>query len=123
MFRVINKALIVIGLVGLGLIWVRTTLPMAPKTEPGLKKITSGKSIYATYCSPCHGEYGKGLEPNFPPIEIEQFAPNFNDFKRLILNGLEGEIVVNDERYNGSMPSFQLSEEEIRNLYVFIQNL
>ncbi|XOV91598.1 MAG: PQQ-dependent sugar dehydrogenase [Bacteroidota bacterium] len=82
-----------------------------------------GARIYATYCGPCHQRNGKGAEGRFPPLVGAEWVTG--DKSRLIgviLNGLEGDIMVNGVGYNGIMPKHGfLKDEEIADLLTFVR--
>ena len=85
--------------------------------------VMGGEKIYATYCAPCHQRDGKGAEGRFPPLVGSSWVSG--DKTRLIgviLNGLEGDIMVNGVGYNGIMPKHDfLSDQEISVLLTFIR--
>ncbi|HYF70973.1 MAG TPA: cytochrome c [Ohtaekwangia sp.] len=85
--------------------------------------ITRGKEIYNVQCMSCHMENGEGLEGAFPPLAKSDYL--MADQKRAvhqILNGLSGEITVNGKTYNGDMPAFDLTDEEVSDVLNYVQN-
>ncbi len=80
---------------------------------------TLGEKTFGTYCSGCHQASGQGLPGNFPPHAGH--LPNIvakdggrQYLIRVLLNGLQGEIVVKGQTYNGIMPSWNaLKDDEI----------
>jgi len=82
-----------------------------------------GAEVYGTFCVGCHQAGGAGMTGLAPPLVDN---PNIDDTAYLagvIGNGLEGEIVVNGETYNGVMPSFStLGADELDALVEYIQS-
>jgi glucose/arabinose dehydrogenase/cytochrome c553 len=65
-----------------------------------------GSILYTTYCASCHQGNGKGDNSRFPPLAGSDWVTG--DKQRLIktiLFGLEGEIKVNEQSWNGLMPA------------------
>ncbi|WP_276359387.1 c-type cytochrome [Daejeonella sp. H1SJ63] len=66
----------------------------------------AGGILYNTYCASCHQQNGKGDNNRFPPLAGSDWVTG--DKKRLlgaILNGLQGEIKVNGQTWDGLMPA------------------
>lgn len=86
-------------------------------------RMKMGKSVYASNCAACHQPDGMGIKGAFPPLAKSDFL--MADKKRAvksILNGLNGEIVVNGETYNGVMPAVGLDDEDTANVVTYIMN-
>ncbi|MFW5968121.1 MAG: cytochrome c oxidase subunit II [Persicimonas sp.] len=76
-----------------------------------------GEQIYSSTCATCHGDDGKGEPGTYPPLVDTRFTTD-EDRKRehieIVLNGLEGEIEVQGETYDGVMQSFDsLNDAEV----------
>lgn len=93
----------------------------SPKFEQYFIK---GKQLYLTHCSNCHQKNGKGLGRIYPPLDTSDYMENnMEGTLCLIRNGMDGELVVNGETYNQSMPSFKtLSDLEIAEIATYIYN-
>lgn len=82
-----------------------------------------GAVVYNLYCSVCHQGDGRGSSPRFPPLAGTDWVTG--DKERLIdviMNGLEGPIVVLGERYNTPMPAHGfLSDEQIADVATYIR--
>ena len=68
-------------------------------------------------------ETGEGIEGAFPPLAKSDYL--MADKKRSItqvLNGVTGEIKVNGKTYNGDMPAFDLSDEEVSDVLNYVRN-
>lgn len=86
--------------------------------------IERGKTVYGNTCLACHQVNGSGVPGMNPPLKKTKYV--LGDKKTLInivLNGLDKEIVVNDETYNNVMPSFaSLSDKEIADVLTYVRN-
>ncbi|RFP17747.1 nitrite reductase, copper-containing [Duganella sp. BJB488] len=73
-----------------------------------------GKAVYDSNCSACHQPDGKGVAGVFPPLaNSDFFQQRPYEMAHIVLNGRNGEIVVNGEHYNGVMPPQDLSDDDI----------
>lgn len=90
--------------------------------------VEKGKTKFATLCASCHGQNGKGdgpialsLPPESKPADLSgalKFASDLNKFKELLEKG--GAAVG----LSALMPpQAGMSEEDIGNLWAFIQSL
>tara|TARA_A100001011_G_C14103441_1_gene753834 strand:- start:158 stop:673 length:516 start_codon:yes stop_codon:yes gene_type:complete len=82
-----------------------------------------GQKVYNQYCLACHQSNGMGASGRFPPLKGTEWVTG--DKKRLvhlILNGMEGEIEVNGEIYNGLMPQHSfLNDDQIAEVLTYIR--
>lgn len=88
-----------------------------------VEQLRDGSEVYTQICSSCHQPGGAGLPGQYPPLSGN---PNVDDsayVTDVINNGLQGEIVVNGETYNGVMPSFStLSDDDVAAVIAYMQN-
>jgi len=107
-----------------------TVAKETPKPDPtpaeettAASKPLPGKGVYAQYCQVCHQASGEGLAGNYPPLAGTEWVTG--DKSRLIgiiLNGLEGEIEVNGEKYNNIMASHSyLTDKQIADVLTYIR--
>jgi nitrite reductase (NO-forming) len=93
-------------------------------TATKAQKIKAGGVLYNGTCSVCHQQNGEGLEGVFPPLANSDYL--MSDSRRaieVVLNGLSGEVVVNDSTFNSVMPPMsQLNDDEIANILTFALN-
>ncbi len=86
--------------------------------------MVQGQQLYASYCSNCHQEDGKGLARLIPPLAKSDYL--LQDAGRtvcLIKNGAAGQMVVNGVVYNQKMPANpSLKNIEIAQIITFINN-
>ena len=88
-----------------------------------LQNSDEGKNLYSKNCMSCHQSDGSGVPGMYPPLQKSNWVNG--DKKILInimLNGLQGEIVVNNETYIQSMPSHSyLTDNQIAKVLSFIR--
>jgi mono/diheme cytochrome c family protein len=98
---------------------------LAPDTPPKSKqeRMERGQKIFAMVCAACHQSNGQGIPDKFPPLAGSDFlnADKTRAIKTLI-NGRQGEIVVNGRKFNNSMPSLPLVDEDIASALTFVYN-
>jgi len=93
----------------------------APKNKG--ERIEGGKHLYSLVCAACHQPSGLGLPNQFPPLAGSDFLnADKNRAIKTLLHGRKGEIVVNGQKFNNSMPSFPLTDLEIANALTFVYN-
>jgi mono/diheme cytochrome c family protein len=79
-----------------------------------------GESVYVSSCAGCHQASGQGIPGAFPPLagghmpELHDVDGGREYLIHVMLYGLQGEIVVQGQSYNGVMPPWpQLSDAQI----------
>ena len=84
--------------------------------------LREGADVYSQICSSCHQPGGAGLSGTFPPL-IDN--PNVEDAEYVadvINSGMQGELTVLGETYNGVMPSFStLSDGDVDAVVAYLQ--
>jgi mono/diheme cytochrome c family protein len=108
--------------------WVESGAPYGvPATESSGKskteRIELGQKVFTTICALCHQSSGQGIPTRFPPLAGSDFLNA--DKKRAIkvlLHGLQGEVMVNGQKFNNSMPSLPLGDADIANALTFVYN-
>lgn len=97
-------------------------------------RIDAGAMFFGAHCSGCHGEEGKGLDGNGPPLSPSNWvnaSPKM--LAALVLNGVEGDIMVNGKRYGvDTSPSIQpvmagfkhaeVTDENIADILTYIRS-
>jgi mono/diheme cytochrome c family protein len=85
--------------------------------------LLEGGILYNTYCASCHQRDGKGDNNRFPPLVNSDWVKG--DPERLIevvLNGLQGEIMVNGKSWNGLMPkNDHLDDHAVASILTYIR--
>ena len=82
-----------------------------------------GERVYKTNCAACHQSSGQGIAGAFPPLAKSDFL-NAGKIRAIetVLQGRQGKLIVNGQEFNGVMPSWSLSDDEIANLLTYIYN-
>jgi glucose/arabinose dehydrogenase/mono/diheme cytochrome c family protein len=91
------------------------------RIEP--KDMAIGQKIYNQYCMACHQSNGMGASGRFPPLNGTDWVIGEKErLVHLILNGMEGEIEVNGEIYDGLMPQHSfLNDDQIADVLTYIR--
>jgi glucose/arabinose dehydrogenase/mono/diheme cytochrome c family protein len=85
--------------------------------------VLEGSILYDTYCASCHQQDGKGDNNRFPPLAGSEWVTGDPErLIRVVLNGLEGKIMVNGKSYNGLMPRHDhLDDHAIASIVSYIR--
>lgn len=79
----------------------------APPAEP--KKVdlaVVGRQVYNN-CSQCHQENGAGIAGVYPPLANSEWVTGRPEVLiRILLHGLNGDVIVRGATYNGNMPAW-----------------
>jgi mono/diheme cytochrome c family protein len=83
-----------------------------------------GQIVFTTYCMPCHQADGNGVQNLNPPlVKTTYVLGEKKQLIEIILNGLNKEIVINGETYNGVMASHDyLTNQEIADVLTYVRN-
>ena len=85
----------------------------------------AGKQAYEANCAACHQPDGKGLAGAFPPLAASDWLQGKTPAQvaATVLEGLQGEIVVNGVTYNSLMPAqSHLSDADIAAITTYVLN-
>ena len=85
----------------------------------------NGKTLYAQNCASCHGSDAGGIAGAFPPLVNSKWVASDKSVPiRILLHGINGEIKVNGQTYQGVMPSFKarLSASEIAAILNYLRS-
>lgn len=100
-----------------------SSAPVAELADSKMQRIELGKAVYTRNCMACHQADGKGVTGAFPPLAKSDFLNA--DVSRAIaavVFGLEGQIKVNGDVYNSTMPRINLSDEDVANVLTYVYN-
>lgn len=84
-----------------------------------------GKQVFTTTCQACHQASGAGIPGAFPPVaESEWVSGPPKRLVAIVLHGLQGEINVKGQKFQGVMPPFkdQLKPEDVAAVVTYIRN-
>lgn len=88
--------------------------------------LSTGEGVYTANCVSCHQSEGQGVPGAFPPLadhapELALPEGGRDYLTHVLLYGLQGEIEVDGQSYNGVMPAWQqLSDEEIAGVLNYV---
>lgn len=87
------------------------------------ERITRGKALYNVNCAACHQISGQGIPRAFPTLSNSDYL-NADKIRAIktVTGGLQGKVKVNGQEYDGVMPPFNLSDEEISSVLTYIYN-
>lgn len=95
--------------------------PVIAKTRD--QKIEMGQKIFSTICAACHQPTGRGVPNVFPPLAGSDFLnADKNRAIKIVINGRQGDIVVNGLKFNNTMPKLPLTDQDIANVLTFVYN-
>ncbi len=102
----------------------------AIRTDPRIATLSreiqmeKGKQVYMQTCFVCHQPNGEGVTGQIPPLGKSDYLMSDRDRSiRTVLQGMTGEVVVNDKKFNGVMiPHAHLSDDQIANVLTYVRN-
>lgn len=105
---------------GLGFFSFYPAIGQRPES-PSFKR---GAVLYEQHCSSCHQKDGNGVPRLIPPLVGTDYVSGDKPrLIRILLEGLNERIVVQEEEYYSPMASFkQLSDQQIADVLTFIRN-
>lgn len=98
----------------------------APSVSGTSGTALSGASLYVSNCSGCHGSNGSGIRGAFPPLNGSSIVQGDKEtLAKILLHGLQGQVTVKGDTYNGIMPAFGrvLSDEQISAILTYVRSM
>jgi mono/diheme cytochrome c family protein len=86
--------------------------------------IVLGQRLFNGKCAACHQPDGKGRAGQFPPLAQSDWLLGTRETPiRILLYGLQGDIAVAGQTFNGNMPAFgeQLKDEQIAAVLSYVR--
>jgi mono/diheme cytochrome c family protein len=80
----------------------------------------TGESIYNRTCVACHQANGAGVPNTFPPLAKSDYLADKEKVIAQVIKGSSGEITVNGNKYNSTMPPQQLTDEEVATVLTYV---
>jgi len=101
----------------------RGAAPVGDVARSKTERIQMGKRQFISICAACHQPNGLGRPNQFPPLAGSDYL-NADKSRaiNLVIFGRQGEVVVNGLKYNNSMPSFPLSDQDVANVLTYVYN-
>lgn len=82
----------------------------------------AGEKAYTVYCGACHQKDGMGASGRFPTLASDWVSGDKVRLINAVLLGVDGDIMVNNEIFNGTMPRHDfLKDEDIANILTYIR--
>lgn len=136
----IAGSLITVGMVVFGVIYLLMSEPLTTSrygdqrtladlsgpqiVADGSDTVIDGKALYAAQCAACHQATGQGVPGVFPPLDSSEWVQGEpRILANILLHGINGEIEVAGQKYQGMMPAFpQLNDTELAEVATYIRS-
>ena len=94
-----------------------------PERElPRNELIARGQQVFAANCVACHQLGGEGVPGAFPPLAGSDFLMADKDRAiGVVMRGLSGEVTVKGQKFNGVMPSLDLTNSDIAAVLSYVR--
>ena len=95
----------------------------APAAHTKEERVKLGAAVFANNCQACHQATGEGVPDAFPPLAKSDYL-NANKVRAIktVTGGLETKLTVNGHEFNGVMPAWSLSDEDIADVLTYVYN-
>jgi nitrite reductase (NO-forming) len=95
----------------------------APAARTKEERIKLGTDVFANNCQACHQASGEGVPDAFPPLAKSDYL-NGDKIRAIktVTGGLETKLIVNVHEFNGVMPAWSLSDEDIADVLTYVYN-
>ncbi|MGB7769676.1 MAG: c-type cytochrome [Verrucomicrobiia bacterium] len=108
--------------------WVDDGAPRGVEPSPGAAKtkaerIELGRRLFTSICAACHKPTGQGLPNVFPPLAGSDYL-NADKVRAIqtVIFGRHGDVVVNGQKFNNTMPALPLTDQDIANVLTYVYN-
>jgi len=93
----------------------------APAAKSKAERIELGRAVFANNCQACHQADGQGVPDAFPPLAKSDYL-NGDKIRAIktVTGGLEQPLTVNGKNFNGVMPAWTLSDEDIADVLTYV---
>jgi nitrite reductase (NO-forming) len=94
---------------------------VAPAAKSKAERIELGAGVFANNCQACHQADGQGVPDAFPPLAKSDYL-NGDKIRAIktVTGGLETKLTVNGHEFNGVMPAWSLSDEDIADVLTYV---
>ena len=108
---------------GAGIRVASSNVTDVPVARTKAQRIELGAGVFANNCQACHQQNGEGVPDAFPPLAKSDYL-NGDKVRAIktVTGGLEQKLVVNGKEFNGVMPAWDLSDEDIANVLTYAYN-
>lgn len=85
--------------------------------------LDKGKLLFFQQCLICHQMNGMGVPGTYPPLAKSDFLMSDRERSiRILCEGLNGEITVNNKKFNGYMPPVTLKDDQVAAVLSYVRN-
>ena len=94
-----------------------------PAATSKAQRIELGAGIFANNCQACHQADGQGVPNAFPPLAKSDYL-NGDKVRAIktVTGGLQQKLTVNGHDFEGVMPAWDMSDEDIANVLTYVYN-
>ena len=86
-------------------------------------RMSAGERVFNQTCMACHQSNGQGLSGIFPPLaKSDYLMADLDRAIKIVIEGQQGELVVNGKKYNQVMTPQNLNDRQIANVLTFVMN-
>lgn len=94
--------------------------------QPGITaSVKRGEAVYTQFCLACHQANGGGVPNLNPPlIKTKWVLGDKKELIKVVLQGLTGEITINDDTFNGTMPPHNtlLNDQQVADVLTYVRS-
>ena len=107
---------------GGGIQTLSTAAPLVHAKDKA-ERVEFGQRVFTRSCAACHQATGLGIPGAFPPLAGSDYL-NADKQRAIgvVVAGLTGEVTINGNKFNGTMPAWELSSEDIANTLTYVYN-
>jgi len=87
-------------------------------------QIANGQKVFLNNCATCHQADGGGVQNMNPPlVQTTYVLGDKVKLIKIVLNGFNEDVDINDQRYSNNMPSHDfLKDQEIADVLTYIRH-
>jgi nitrite reductase (NO-forming) len=106
---------------GAGIRMTEQTQRLVAPAKNREERVKRGEGVFKTNCAACHQPTGVGVPNAFPPLAKSDFL-NKDKIRviKTVTGGLQGKVIVNGQEFNGVMPAWSLTDEEIASVITYV---
>ena len=92
----------------------------APAARTKAERVEIGAGVFVNNCQACHQANGEGVPEAFPPLAKSDYL-NGDKIRAIktVTGGLQTKLTVNGHAFDGVMPAWDLSDEDIANVLTY----
>ena len=85
------------------------------------ERVEAGRILFGAICATCHQPNGYGIPSRFPPLAGSDYL-NADKHRaiKIVTSGLQGEVIVNGQKFNNRMPRFPLGDQDVASVLTFV---